>query len=112
MSAIAERRDDIRFSVVYGDPSPEILVDGDAATGLIDWGTPSWGPQLHDVAAWLRWLGEEPGSGSRREDRFLGGYREHVPLSRTELALLALYGSYGDAFGFGECGGPPGGRPS
>lgn len=109
--AIADRSDDMTFSVVYGDPSPEILMAADGAVGLIDWGTPSWGPQLHDVAAWLRWLGERPGSGSEREARFLGSYREHAPLSRTDLDLLSLFGRYGSAFGFGPAPGPSGNGP-
>ena len=93
-------RDLVSFSVVYGDPSPEILVDVDGTVGLIDWGTPSWGPQLHDVAAWLRWLGEEPGSGSPRETRFLQSYGTHARLTSVDLSLLPVFGRYGAAFGF------------
>jgi Ser/Thr protein kinase RdoA (MazF antagonist) len=97
---ISAVRDLVRFSVVYGDPSPEILVDVDGTVGLIDWGTPSWGPQLHDVAAWLRWLGEEPGSGSPRETRFLQSYSTHARLTSVDLSLLPVFGRYGAAFGF------------
>lgn len=97
---LSDRRDPVRSSVLYGDPSPEILV-GDGVAGLIDWGTPSWGPQLHDVAVWLRWLGERPGSGSRREAGFLRAYGAHVPLSEIDTNLLPLYGRYAEAFGWG-----------
>jgi aminoglycoside phosphotransferase (APT) family kinase protein len=86
--------------VLYGDPSPEILIADDGAVGLIDWGTPSWGPQLHDVTVWLRWLGERPGSGSRREAEFLRSYAAHAPLSETDTSLLPLYGEYANAFGW------------
>ncbi len=97
---VADRRGTVRSSVLYGDPSPEVLVTTDGAVGLIDWGTPSWGPQLHDVAVWLRWLGEQPGSGSRREARFLGSYAAHTPLSETDISFLPLYGAYAEAFGW------------
>ena len=96
---IAASSDSVTFSVVYGDPSPEIMVDA-TGIGLIDWGTPSWGPQLHDIAAWLRWLGETPGTNSPRESTFLAAYRERHRLSEVERNLLGVYGRYGAAFGF------------
>ena len=106
VQAILDRSEFVKFSVVYGDPSPEILVSADGKVGLIDWGTPSWGPQLHDVAAWLRWLGERPGSSSEREVRFLGSYNQHVELTRTDLDQLAAYGRCAEAFQFGRSQGP------
>ncbi len=99
---IRSRSEVVKFSVVYGDPSPEILVAADGNIGLIDWGTPSWGPQLHDVAAWLRWLGERPGSRSEREVRFLESYNRHVDVTRADLDQLASYGRCADAFRFGQ----------
>ena len=79
---------------MYGDPSPEILLAEDGGAALIDWGTPSWGPQLHDVAAWLRWLGERPREGSVRGGRFLTSYGRPV-----DPGTLELFGRCTDAFG-------------
>lgn len=72
--------------VVYGDPSPEILVARGRPPALIDWGTPSWGPLIHDVAAWaLRFSAGDP----RRFDRFVGRYQQHSVLGPTEYDRLA-----------------------
>ena len=95
VGAVAGQRHRLGFAVVYGDPSPEILLAADGGAALIDWGTPSWGPQLHDVAAWLRWLGERPGEGSEREGRFLASYGRPV-----DPGMLELFGHCADAFGF------------
>ena len=95
VATIADHRQRLRFSVVYGDPSPEILVATDGSPSLIDWGTQSWGPQLYDVAIWLRWLGERPGAGSEREGRFLVTYG--LPVDRE---MLEMFGRCADAFGF------------
>ncbi len=106
VQVIRDRSESVKFSVVYGDPSPEVLVSADGVIGLIDWGTPSWGPQLHDVAAWLRWLGERPGARSEREVRFLESYYRHVDVARADLDQLASYGHCAGAFQFGEPQGP------
>jgi homoserine kinase type II len=86
-------------SVLYGDPAPEILVGQDGEVALIDWGTPSWGPLLHDVAAWLAWLGLEVDPDSPGATRFLAAYQARMPLASEELALLDRFGAYGIAFG-------------
>lgn len=99
VAEIAARSDDFSWSVVYGDPSPEILLSA-KGPALIDWGTPSWGPRLHDIAAWLWWLGEAPGAATPRELRFLSAYTERTPLSDAEVNSLELFGKYGAAFGF------------
>ena len=96
---IAARGGDLSWSIVYGDPSPEIL-SSEEGPALIDWGTPSWGPRLHDVAAWLRWLGETPGAGSARERCFLTAYEAAVPLTDVDRSSVELFGRYGAAFGF------------
>lgn len=106
VQVIRGRSEFVEFSVVYGDPSPEILVSADGNVGLIDWGTPSWGPQLHDVAAWFRWIGERPGSRSEREVRFLKSYNRHVDIARADLDQRASYGRCADAFQFGQPQGP------
>ncbi|MCA1570367.1 MAG: phosphotransferase [Chloroflexi bacterium] len=95
VSSIAGQRHRLGFSVVYGDPSPEILLAAEGTAALIDWGTPSWGPQLHDVAAWLRRLGERPGEGSEREGRFLASYGRPI-----DPGMLELFGRCANAFGF------------
>lgn len=80
----------LTYGVVYGDPSPEVLVDrrsGDVA--LIDWGTPSWGPLLHDVATWASFLAR----GSGRSDdaaRFVSTYRKLGRLDPEEYRALPL----------------------
>lgn len=102
VQVLVDRSESVRFSVVYGDPSPEVLVSADGHLGLIDWGTPSWGPQLHDIAAWLRWLGERPGSRAKRELRFLASYNEHVDVTQADLDQLATYGRCAAAFRFGR----------
>lgn len=94
VSSIAAHRHRLGCSVVYGDPSPEILVAADGTAALIDWGTPSWGPQIYDVAVWLRWLGERPGGGSEREGRLLANYGRPI-----EREMLELFGRCVAAFG-------------
>ena len=106
VQAIVDRSQFVKWSVVYGDPSPEILLTADGDVGLIDWGTPSWGPQLHDVAAWLRWLGERPAARSDREVRFLESYNQHIDVARTDRDQLAAYGRCVDAFRFGTAPAP------
>ncbi len=48
-----DRRVGLTEGVLYGDPAPEVLCDDRTGTlALIDWGTPSWGPLLHDLVSW------------------------------------------------------------
>src|SRR5205814_401674 len=82
--------------VVYGDPSPEILIDG-GRVSIIDWGTPSWGPLLHDIAAWLRFL--ELRDESDGASRFLAAYRLHQTVSAEELDGLPLFEEVHSALG-------------
>lgn len=72
--------------ILYGDPSPEILVARGRSPALIDWGTPSWGPLIYDLAAWaLRFS-----AGDRhRFDRFVSRYQEHSVLAPAEHDQLA-----------------------
>lgn len=81
------RRRRLTFAVVYGDPSPEILVDVTSAA-LIDWGTPSWGPLLHDVACWLVFFGAL--RSEERRSRFVESYRHNLPLTSEELDTLPV----------------------
>jgi Ser/Thr protein kinase RdoA (MazF antagonist) len=62
----------LTMGIVYGDPSPEVLVTEGGGLALIDWGTPSFGPLLHDVLVWTSVFG----SGVRRS-AFLAGYHSH-----------------------------------
>jgi homoserine kinase type II len=92
------RRDRLTFAVVYGDPSPEILVGADEdRIALVDWDTPSWGPLLHDIACWTRFVGA--GTRSERRARFLDAYLDHAPLDRRELDALPLLALLGRELG-------------
>ncbi len=76
----------LRCSVVYGDPSPEVLTAGHTAA-LIDWGTPSWGPVLHDVAVWTQRF-HATSTQPARQRQFLAAYRRHASLSPAERQHL------------------------
>ena len=55
-TAVAERG--LPCGVLYGDPSPELLVTPSGDLALIDWGTPSFGPFAYDVATWAGHVGD------------------------------------------------------
>lgn len=76
----------LHCSIIYGDPSPEVLIAGHA-TALIDWGTPSWGPVLHDIAVWTSHFGASHAQPQRQAE-FLDAYREQAGISTTELRHL------------------------
>jgi Ser/Thr protein kinase RdoA (MazF antagonist) len=78
-------------SVIYGDPSPEVL-NHDGWLALIDWGTPSWGPQVHDVACWIRYL-RQSGAGELRIRAFLAAYSSLKPLTAEEDKVLPIWDS-------------------
>ena len=88
---------ELTMSVIYGDPAPEIILTG-AGAALIDWGTPSWGPQLHDVAVWLRWLRSGAAPADRQGEAFVDAYLERGVIREAELAHLPLVQQYVDAF--------------
>jgi hypothetical protein len=76
----------LTWCVVYGDPSPEVLVDESSGhLAVIDWGTPSWGPLLHDIACWTAFYGADAGDDFAA---FLAAYRRSVPLSDDEVRAL------------------------
>ena len=78
-----------REGIVYGDPHPEVLVRADTGElALVDWGTPSVGPLLHDVAAWLVAY-DHSDPADRRS--FLAAYDAHVPLTDAEIAALPTF---------------------
>ena len=86
--------------VIYGDPAPEILVDEKSdGIALIDWGTPSWGPLMHDVACWLRYL-SSGGRGSVRDRlAFLDAYVAQMTIDDVELEALGIFDALHDALG-------------
>jgi Ser/Thr protein kinase RdoA (MazF antagonist) len=100
LAAIREHQkgEGLTTAVVYGDPSPEIVVDDQTGeVALIDWGTPSWGPLVHDLACWVRYLGAS--WGSERSNQFVATYREHVELVPGELGAVPLCHELGHAVG-------------
>jgi hypothetical protein len=91
--------------VLYGAPAPEILQDpGSTALALIDWGSPSWGPLLHDVVSWQLFLTarQPPEAAPTVERRFLTAYRARRPISEREMdgrdLLLDLHRAIQDAW--------------
>lgn len=95
-----ERRHPLTRGVVYGDPAPEILVDEKShGVALIDWGTPSWGPLMHDVACWLRYLSSGGRSGVLDRAAFLDAYLAQMALDIVELEALAIFDALYDALG-------------
>ena len=88
-----EQHTPLTRGVLYGDPAPEILVDGSTeSVALIDWGTPSWGPLVHDVACWLHCL-SSGGAPSGGGDAFLDAYRGYMRLDPAEFGARHLRGS-------------------
>ncbi len=87
-----DRRAGLTQGVLYGDPAPEVLRDDrGGAPALIDWGTPSWGPLLHDLVSWKLFAAErnpgDPGVGPR----LVAAYRARMPVEDTELAGQELF---------------------
>lgn len=90
----------LKKAVVYGDPSPEIIVgERPGESALIDWGTPSWGPLAHDVACWLRLVAPEPSADN--SDGFLAAYQQHVRLRHGDLDAIPLFHELGTALRLG-----------
>lgn len=75
------------MGIVYGDPSPEVLVGDQDRAALIDWGTPSYGPLLHDVAVWSEaFASDEAGRTALRS-----AYAAHGTLQADELARIGPF---------------------
>jgi Ser/Thr protein kinase RdoA (MazF antagonist) len=70
----------LTMGIVYGDPSPEVLVLATGELAVIDWGTPSLGPLLHDVCVWASAFA--PAVAAR--GAFLTSYRRHAALGEHE----------------------------
>jgi Ser/Thr protein kinase RdoA (MazF antagonist) len=85
-----QRAGALKTAVVYGDPSPEIIVTEQLDdVALIDWGTPSWGPLVHDIACWLSFI--RPSTQPGESEPFTAAYERHVPLARGELDAIPLF---------------------
>lgn len=78
-------RVDLTTGLVYGDPSPEILRTPTGDLALIDWGTPSRGPLISDVATW-EWHVGDPFAPSLRD-----GYFAVAPTRREEVTAIPLF---------------------
>ncbi|MFI2367587.1 phosphotransferase enzyme family protein [Streptomyces sp. NPDC018833] len=107
LAAITDFRAHTRLSdgVLYGDPAPEILVDANSTElALIDWGTPSYGPLLHDIVSWQLFLTshQTPEAATTVEQRFLAAYRDRCPIDDHQLAgrnhFLDLHHAIQDAW--------------
>lgn len=70
----------LTIGIVYGDPSPEVLVQATGELAVIDWGTPSVGPLLHDVCVWASAFA--PAEVAR--EAFVASYRRHAALGEHE----------------------------
>jgi Ser/Thr protein kinase RdoA (MazF antagonist) len=93
-----DRRQMLTCCVIYGDPCPEVLVDERShRLGLIDWGTPSWGPLLHDIACWTAFYGAD--SEDDAFAAFVAAYQRSMPLSDDELRSLPHFRDLADALG-------------
>lgn len=94
LAAVAEfdRDTGLSYGVLYGDPAPEILrlIDSDELA-LIDWGTPSWGPLLHDLVCWQRFGATVRPDEPDLADRLLTAYRTRVRMDDAELAARDLF---------------------
>ncbi|MFD0361987.1 phosphotransferase [Nocardia sp. GCM10030253] len=94
LAAVREFDRDIGLSygVLYGDPAPEILrKTGSGELALIDWGTPSWGPLLHDVVCWHRFGSAAQPHIPDIAERLLAAYRTRVHIGNAELAATQLF---------------------
>ncbi|MDA3648010.1 phosphotransferase [Saccharopolyspora indica] len=83
-----DRDTGLTHGVLYGDPAPEVLRSPDDELALIDWGTPSWGPLLHDLVCWQRF---GAAAGEDAAARLLSGYRTRMHLADAELAAAPLF---------------------
>lgn len=78
----------LTVGVLYGDPSPELLLGDAGDLRLIDWGTPSRGPFLYDVATWLGHI-ERHGDAAAAA-YFLRAYRSVSRLKDAEFDAFDL----------------------
>jgi len=78
----------LTVGVLYGDPSPELLLGDAGDLMLIDWGTPSRGPFLYDVATWLGHI-ERHGDAAAAA-YFLRAYRSVSRLKDAEFDALGV----------------------
>lgn len=87
-----DRREGLTHGLLYGDPAPEVLRDDRSGTlALIDWGTPSWGPLLHDLVSWRHIAATQNPGDPRAAQRLTDFYRAQMTIADTELASLALF---------------------
>jgi Ser/Thr protein kinase RdoA (MazF antagonist) len=77
-------------SVLYGDPSPELLITGDDELAIIDWGTPSFGPVMYDVASWHGHIETHANDGAAA-GAFLAAYQAESPVKPAEYGYLDAF---------------------
>lgn len=83
------RQGALPWGVVYGDPSPEVLVEPSGALAVIDWGTPSRGPLVYDVAAWAGHVARVAERPDLARGAFVDAYRARMGAEIPQEALAA-----------------------
>lgn len=107
-------RTPLAFGILYGDPAPEILRDPDTGTlALIDWGTPSFGPLLHDLVAWQAFLtaGQPPDRAAQTRRLFRDAYQARYPIDEGQLAGQNVFVALQKAISGAFVPDPPEARP-
>lgn len=92
LTAVAAAAGQVRLDegVLYGDPAPEILLEpATSRLALIDWGTPSFGPLMHDIVSWQLFLTSaiQPEERTVVEARFTDAYLSQNPIDKRQFEV-------------------------
>ena len=79
-----------RAQLLRGDGA-ELLVDGGAVTGMIDWGATRVGPVIDDIGCWTLHYGRHLQGYDAYTADFVDAYAAHAPLTDAEAAAVPLY---------------------
>ena len=79
-----------RLQLLRGDGA-ELLVEGSAVTGMIDWGATRVGPVIDDIGCWTLHYGRHLQGYEAYTADFLAAYADHAPLTDAEASAVPLY---------------------
>ena len=79
-----------RLQLLRGDGA-ELLVEGSAVTGMIDWGATRVGPVIDDIGCWTLHYGRHLQGYEDYTEDFIAAYADHAPLTPAEASAVPLY---------------------